>query len=213
MGCCYSKKKIKYSSVNGNVKSGKQKKKRKREVDDVEEKSFDGYREKILQCVLTLKTMFGIFLLSKQPILEVHVLKYGYGWKIGPRTFDNEFSSSAIPKQCFNNCARAISKAPRKYTYCEGIVFLREFGIPIEHGWLVDNQTGEVIDPTLKDDSVDVYLGIPVDTTYYTKHIDNTNTGDMFSPMYNREIYTVDVSEYLAEKKICLLGYDFRQDN
>ena len=53
-------------------------------------------------------------------------------------------------KSCFENSQRIILKTRRPFTYAEGWVATAHTPFPIQHGWLIDDSTGERVDLTLK---------------------------------------------------------------
>lgn len=57
-------------------------------------------------------------------------------------------------KSCFENSQRLIIETCGPFTYAEGWVSTARVPFPIQHGWLVDDTTGERIDLTLFVDEV-----------------------------------------------------------
>jgi len=60
------------------------------------------------------------------------------------RQLKKEFSCKL--GQCYYNAQMIMISNPRRFYYYEGWM---SYIIPLEHGWLVDRQTGLVVDPTL----------------------------------------------------------------
>lgn len=52
-------------------------------------------------------------------------------------------------KSCFENSQRIVLKTRRPFTYAEGWVTTKNVPFPIQHGWLIDDLTGERVDLTL----------------------------------------------------------------
>ena len=68
----------------------------------------------------------------------------------------------AEPKRCWYNSLKLVRKLGKHkddYLYVEGFVRLRRNGLVIEHGWLEDKVSGEIIDPTIHADDMDYFAG------------------------------------------------------
>jgi hypothetical protein len=80
------------------------------------------------------------------------------------------------PKQCYANCARALTasmfhQAP--IYYAEGYAFDPALGVPLEHAWLVDNE-GLAIDLTWPDVSDVIYYGVAFKSQFVIEAMQNT---------------------------------------
>lgn len=85
----------------------------------------------------------------------------GIRFDTGPETFSGKRMTM---KECFRNASILAIGEPRKYVYCEGYAL---GVIPVHHAWVVDCDTGLVVDPTWKDGAG--YIGIPFRLQYLTK--------------------------------------------
>ena len=63
-------------------------------------------------------------------------------------------------KECFRNATLLAVRAG--YRYAEGYAIRPDLGIPMHHGWCVDD-AGRVIDPTWRDPERCFYLGVEAD--------------------------------------------------
>ena len=96
--------------------------------------------------------------------------KYGVVFNV-PEKLQPDYVEPGEKKQCFKNSTRLVSAKRERYVYCEGVAINAEFlGLPIEHGWVYDLQTNQIIDLTW-DDGVE-YYGIPFKYDFYlSEHI------------------------------------------
>jgi hypothetical protein len=62
------------------------------------------------------------------------------------------------PKECFTNAAKHLLEH-RNGTYCEGVTLGSKFTFLFHHAWIVDFK-GEVLDPTLADNTGHQYFGV-----------------------------------------------------
>lgn len=70
------------------------------------------------------------------------------------------------PKQCYQNCFKALLRFPSLH-YCEGFIGYRDLPMSFAHAWLV-NDKGQIIEPTLlkKEDANCAYFGVVFDTEF-----------------------------------------------
>jgi len=66
------------------------------------------------------------------------------------------------PKQCFMNSYR-MSKRHPNLVYCEGYAVSHISPLPVQHAWLIDMNTGKVVDLTWEHPSGASYHGILID--------------------------------------------------
>jgi hypothetical protein len=94
------------------------------------------------------------------------------------------------PKQCFANTASLLRRT--KLTYVEGFVSAPRVPFPIHHAWAI-NAIGEVIDTTISDPHLCVYVGVPFTREEYV-----TCTRDRSASVMLDEIGCVRVACLLA---------------
>lgn len=73
--------------------------------------------------------------------------------------------------QCYMN-ATHLAQNDRNLRYVEGQVSCH--GVPIDHAWCVDVNTGRIVDPTLASENparIKEYFGVPFQTDYVIKTI------------------------------------------
>jgi hypothetical protein len=74
------------------------------------------------------------------------------------------------PRYCYHNAGVIVLDNPARYAYVEGIAMSGDFGLPVDHAWAVDRQTGVVVDPTWPErpaeNAVRAYFGVPFRTDY-----------------------------------------------
>jgi hypothetical protein len=70
------------------------------------------------------------------------------------------------PKECYRNSALTVIRKPDKYDYVEGYYASPDLPIKIEHAWLVDKETGKVVDPTLGWRPKAAYHGVRFDRKF-----------------------------------------------
>ena len=87
------------------------------------------------------------------------MIEYGRDFAFGPDSFKGRRMRM---KNCYGNSAHRALGNPA-VTYVEGYCLTM---FPIEHAWLVSNETGRVIDPTLRGDRVQAYFGVPIKHRY-----------------------------------------------
>jgi hypothetical protein len=73
------------------------------------------------------------------------------------------------PKECYRNSAMMVIKHPEKYDYVEGVYASPDLPIQIEHAWLVDKETGKVVDPTLGWRPKAAYHGVRFDRQFLVR--------------------------------------------
>lgn len=100
---------------------------------------------------------------------EALVLKYGTLRTAHPtRTTEGITLPPGQPRECFLNAWRAATDFPAEtLLYTEG--YAAAFGIPMEHAWLVHQDTGVVLDPTWSEGTGHVetdYYGISFSTDF-----------------------------------------------
>lgn len=76
-------------------------------------------------------------------------------------------------RECYYNAWKLrgeMRKGKRQLTYCEGLMKDSVMPIPVLHGWLVDEMTGAVLDPSVNQ-SVEqfAYLGLRFDPVFAHK--------------------------------------------
>lgn len=77
------------------------------------------------------------------------------------------------PKECFVNAGK-IASSSKRYFYVEGFTCSKALPFPIHHAWLLDVETGQYEDPTLRDSEGRDYLGIVFDHTTLLTEITRT---------------------------------------
>ena len=77
---------------------------------------------------------------------------------------------------CYYNCYASVEASPKQFTYCEGYAIPENVGIPISHAWLL-NEEGLIVEPTLKSLAIE-YYGIPFESAWLIKHIENRKGKD-----------------------------------
>jgi hypothetical protein len=88
------------------------------------------------------------------------------------------------PKECFKNSATmAVMErgGSGKYDYVEGYTMDRLLPFPIDHAWLADKQTGEVVDPTLGWRPKAQYFGVKFDKPFVMKKLVQNGHYGLFS--------------------------------
>lgn len=95
--------------------------------------------------------------------------------------FDVPDSPPAItlmtPKECFSNAVKFMDKDgslyadTSKYQYAEGFVMSPRLPFPVHHAWVVNRETGLVIDPTLGWQPKARYFGVAFDNTFLRKKL------------------------------------------
>ena len=75
------------------------------------------------------------------------------------------------PKECYSNCDMRALREPAKYDYAEGKYVSPRLPFPIDHAWLVDKQTGKVVDPTLGWQPKARYFGVQYSKQFVTKKL------------------------------------------
>lgn len=95
--------------------------------------------------------------------------------------FDVPDSPPAIalmtPKECFANAVKFMDKDgslyadTSKYQYAEGFVISPRLPFPIHHAWIVNRETGLVIDPTLGWQPKARYFGVAFETPFLRKKL------------------------------------------
>lgn len=93
------------------------------------------------------------------------------------------------PKECYSNATHMALDNPKQYDYVEGVYASPHLPFPIEHAWLVDKNTGTVVDPTLGWQPKARYVGVAypkmfvmrkmLQNKYYGIHSD----GNMMNPV------------------------------
>jgi hypothetical protein len=93
------------------------------------------------------------FLLREGEIFDLKRLPQGVG--------------AGTPGRCYAKFHGLATRYPERYAYCEGIA-AADYGVPLEHAWLLDLVDGRVVDPTWHDESAGPYLGVAVALEYLT---------------------------------------------
>jgi hypothetical protein len=102
------------------------------------------------------------------------MVEHGREFEFGPDSFDSE---KGEPKECYANAGRQALE-DSGVTYVEGYV---NSIIPIEHAWLVDNETGRVVETTLQSgDHIKGYFGVPIKTEYLRETVLRTQIWGVF---------------------------------
>lgn len=83
------------------------------------------------------------------------------------------------PKDCYANAGRMALLGDDSLVYVEGyILFL---GLPIQHAWLWEPETGRIYDPTLTDgEDVTLYFGVPFKREYLRETVLRTKVWGIF---------------------------------
>jgi hypothetical protein len=108
-----------------------------------------------------------------------------------------QFPQTGIRKQCFTNAFFMMMREPERYVYCEG--YALGCVIPVHHGWVWDNYTKNIVDPTW--DKGFGYFGIPFVKEYAIERLAEDGscldcwqsgwpTMKMYPPEYVGEIRT-----------------------
>lgn len=86
-------------------------------------------------------------------------------------------------KDCYRNATvMAVFENPDKYEYTEGVVVTRGVPIPIEHAYLTDRKTGEVVDPTLGWRPDASYFGVRIPKEIVAKSASDTGWYGVLTP-------------------------------
>lgn len=110
-------------------------------------------------------------------------------------------------KQCYSNSTLTVLRKeldPEVWFYCEGKVLVNGLPILIDHAWLANKHTGEVIDRTLRHKpGTAVYYGIPFSRDYLINTTMKRGYYGLFSDNYmmNGELLEADVGTYRAWPK------------
>jgi hypothetical protein len=115
-----------------------------------------------------------------------------------------------VAGECFNNSFMFVQE-PKGYVYCEGLACGDPIGLPIHHAWLLNPETGRVIDRTPVWSSMDrqttAYYGLPVKTDFLL--LNGAQTGYP-SPFFLGERFADkrfdDCDDWLAEAPGCKRG-------
>jgi hypothetical protein len=99
--------------------------------------------------------------LRYQSVYEI-LLREGLAFKVKARPRDMR---AGIAGRCYANCHAIAARRGTRYAYCEGIAFA-DFGMPVEHAWLLDLTDGRAVDPTWDEEPTQTYLGVVVETNY-----------------------------------------------
>lgn len=77
-------------------------------------------------------------------------------------------------KECYTNAFQFVwNEDADRYAYCEGYAVNM---IPTLHAWVFDTETGELIDPTWKEQETNVYYGIEFPFMFVMKTIMEAGT-------------------------------------
>jgi hypothetical protein len=81
-----------------------------------------------------------------------------------------------VVKECFSNSQKHLLGLydTRKYRYVEGFAASLEVGFPIYHGWLVNVETGKVLDLTWRKPEESVYFGVMFKTDFVNSVVAQT---------------------------------------
>lgn len=64
-------------------------------------------------------------------------------------------------RECYFNAWKLYKRLRNhKYRYCEGYVMAESFIIPVLHGWLIDSETNELLDPSVEQEGAIYYHGV-----------------------------------------------------
>ena len=78
-------------------------------------------------------------------------------------------------KMCYNNAFMTAAASDGKYVYVEGYAADPNFGLPVQHAWVVDGD-GSVYDPTWSEANGippgSAYVGVEVDANTAIQHWD-----------------------------------------
>ena len=93
------------------------------------------------------------------------------------------------PRECYANATHMMLRNSRKYDYVEGFYASNHLPMPIEHAWLVEKNTGHVVDPTLGWQPTARYMGVAypkefvmkkmLKNKYYGIHSDGNMVNDV----------------------------------
>lgn len=71
--------------------------------------------------------------------------------------------------QCYRN-AYHLSRHVDGLTYFEGVAVRRSLGVPLDHAWVVHDDSGRVIDSTWANADEVAYLGVPFERAFIGAH-------------------------------------------
>src|SRR5262245_44639141 len=131
-----------------------------------------------------------------------YMRQYGRAFAFG----DDSFSGKKGPmKQCYKNAAIMViedhARGDNKLTYVEG--YLDFGGLPLQHAWVVDNETKRVIDPTVRaTDKIEGYLGVPFKYEYLRKTLVRKQTYGVLSDYENIMTVLADNPADVVEAKL-----------
>lgn len=123
---------------------------------------------------------------------------WGPGEKL-PIPIDCELFSR--PQACWENATLIALAYPDRYIYCEGwAISSAKLPIPLDHGWIMDVETGRVIDTTWRyPDSQ--YYGIPFKAAFRKKHTREGDPWGLLDWMRQGMILNHSPEEFLYEKE------------
>ncbi len=135
------------------------------------------------------------------------ITMHGAVFPIGPDSYEGERCTA---KQCYANAGReAISND--KVAYVEGYVQLGDkdgnpVAFPIEHAFLVDRESGYVVDPTLRVDSnvykPVAYYGVPFKNDYVTKTAMKSKVWGLFGGWNSKLLTNPKVAEAAVDTSV-----------
>lgn len=93
------------------------------------------------------------------------VLKHGQSFDVSHKWPKSLPLERGPAKECFRNCTMAALRNPR-FIYCEGVA---DAGIPVDHAWVLDSQTGRAYDLTWEKGIG--YFGLAFDTDWLRRRL------------------------------------------
>lgn len=102
---------------------------------------------------------------------EHYLIQHGTEMSVAPA------KKPGVPKQCFTNSFREVSRDPGRLCYVEGVAYIP---IPIIHAWVVDRETGLAYEATLKKNADIRYVGVPLKWEFVLRMSSETGVYGIF---------------------------------
>lgn len=100
---------------------------------------------------------------------------------VGEQRLGQDRVAQGVPKHCFMNAARLAIREPSRWIYVEGLACSEDIPIPLEHAWVLDTETLEIVDNTWEGQRLCAYLGIPFYSEWLYVHLRKTHRFGVFA--------------------------------
>lgn len=123
---------------------------------------------------------------SKLSSKSLESFVWSQGLFMGSGSYFNESQypeAKRTPKQCFHN-ATLLTYRNSNLVYAEGFFCSERLPIPLVHGWCLDTETGEVVDPTINNPEECEYYGLFLDKNTHRKVMFRTEAYGVLLEMY-----------------------------